>query len=330
MTGKKRQARKPAAFGAEKIEVSADDQAVFERPVEGDRRADALLAKKTLQAKTGFRWGALLVTALTGLIGLSASLWFASLVDGLLARQDWIGWLAIALMALAAFTSSVIVIREIWALMRLSRLGRLRQEAARALTHGDKAAADDVARRVGALYRHRHDLEWARARLAEHDNDIMDAAERLNLTERELMGPLDGQARAIVAEAAKRVSVLTAISPIALIDIAFVAVQNMGMLRRLASLYGARPGAIGLFRLARMVVTHLVLTGGIAIGDDLLQQVIGHGVTAKLSARLGEGVVNGALTARIGIAAIDVCRPLPFIKAERPRIRDIVASLARP
>jgi putative membrane protein len=247
-----------------------------------------------------------------------------------LARQDWIGWLAIALIALAAFTASMIVIREIWALMRLSRLGRLRQKAARALSHGDKVAADGVAQRVSALYRHRDDLEWARSRLADHDNDIMNAAERLSLTERELMTPLDGQARAIVADAAKRVSVLTAISPIALIDIAFVAVQNMSMLRRLASLYGARPGGIGLFRLARMVVTHLVLTGGIAIGDDLLQQVIGHGVTAKLSARLGEGVVNGALTARIGIAAIDVCRPLPFMKGERPRIRDIVASLARP
>ena len=77
-----------------------------------------------------------------------------------------------------------------------------------------------------------------------------------------------------------------------------------------------------------MVVTHIVLTGGIAVGDDLIQQMIGHGLTAKLSARLGEGVFNGALTARIGIAAIDVCRPLPFIEAERPRFRDLVANIA--
>ena len=97
------------------------------------------------------------------------------------------------------------------------------------------------------------------------------------------------------------------------------------MLRRLATLYGARPGTLSLLALARMVVTHIVLTGGIALGDDVIQQVIGHGLTAKLSARLGEGIFNGALTTRIGIAAIDVCRPLPYIEVQRPRFRELVA-----
>ena len=58
-----------------------------------------------------------------------------------------------------------------------------------------------------------------------------------------------------------------------------------------------------------------------------LQQVIGHGLTAKLSARLGEGLFNGALTTRIGIAAIDVCRPLPYIESQRPRFRELVAEI---
>jgi putative membrane protein len=39
--------------------------------------------------------------------------------------------------------------------------------------------------------------------------------------------------------------------------------------------------------------------------------------------------MNGAFTGRIGIAAIDLCRPLPFIEAERPRLRDFVAELRR-
>ena len=45
------------------------------------------------------------------------------------------------------------------------------------------------------------------------------------------------------------------------------------------------------------------------------------------SARLGEGVMNGAFTGRIGIAAIDLCRPLPYIEAERPKLRDFLAAL---
>ncbi len=120
----------------------------------------------------------------------------------------------------------------------------------------------------------------------------MNAGELLRLTERTLVAPLDPYARSIVAASAKRVSVVTAVSPGALIDMLFVGAENLRMLRRLATLYGARPGTLSLFKLARMVVTHIVLTGGIALGDDVIQQLIGHGLTAKLSARLGEGIVQ--------------------------------------
>ena len=327
MTTKKGRARKPTAFKPQDVKIDIDERLAFTEPVDAERRVGTLVGDNPETSGRRLRWGALFFAALSGLIGLGTSVWLGSLFDGLLARQDWIGWLGLALVALTLFAALIIVAREIWALMRLVRLGRLRQQAARAIDHADNDAAERVGEELEALYRGRSDLEWAQSRLSEHARDIMNASERLTLAERELMGPLDSKARIIVADAAKRVSVLTAISPLALVDIAFVAVQNLKMLRKLAALYGARPGAIGLMRLARMVVTHLVLTGGIAIGDDLLQQLIGHGVTAKLSARLGEGLVNGALTARIGIATIDVCRPLPFIEAERPRIRDIVANL---
>ena len=157
----------------------------------------------------------------------------------------------------------------------------------------------------------------------------MNAREMLTLSERELIAPIDTQARAIVAGTAQRVSVITAVSPLAILDMAVVAAQNLGMLRRVATMYGARPGMFGLLKLARMVLAHIVLTGGIALGDDLIQQLIGHKLIAKLSARLAEGLFNGALTARIGLAAIDVCRPLPFIEVKPPRLRTIVAEIAR-
>jgi putative membrane protein len=156
----------------------------------------------------------------------------------------------------------------------------------------------------------------------------MNAGELLRLSERTLVAPLDPYACTIVAASAKRVSLVTAVSSGALIDMLFVGTENLRMLRRLATLYGARPGTLSLLKLARMVVTHIVLTGGIALGDDVIQQVIGHGLTAKLSARLGEGIFNGALTTRIGIAAIDVCRPLPYIESQRPRFRELVAEVA--
>ncbi len=277
----------------------------------------------------GFKWGGILLGALGGLATLSVSIWFSSLVSELFVRQDWVGWLALGLLGVAVFASLMIALREAWALLRLRRLGGLRQDAESAERQNDKVLARRVAADLKDLYRSRADLAWGRARLGEHERDIMNAREMLTLSERELIAPIDTQARAIVAGTAQRVSVITAVSPLAILDMAVVAAQNLGMLRRVATMYGARPGMFGLLKLARMVMAHIVLTGGIALGDDLIQQLIGHKLIAKLSARLAEGLFNGALTARIGLAAIDVCRPLPFIEVKPPRLRTILAEIAR-
>lgn len=277
----------------------------------------------------GIRWGGLFISAIAALVCLTIGIWINDVVSGLLARQDWVGWTALGLTGIAILAAVMMGIREIWAILRLRRLGRIRQNAEKAVRQSQKPLAETVASDVRALYRNRRDLAWARARLAEHDNEIVNAEESLALVERELVTQLDREAQAVIAETAKRVSVITAISPVAVLDMAIVAVQNLRMLRRIATAYGARPGTVGLLRLARMVVAHIVVTGGLALGDDLIQQLIGHRLMAKLSARLGEGLFNGALTARIGLAAIDVCRPLPYITAQPPRMRSILTELAR-
>ncbi len=318
--------RKPAAFSVDEVEV-------FVPPAAPDMAAEPVsLPVPRVRAMPdlgrGLRWGSIFIGALGGLVSLLASLWLYDYVLALIARDDWIGWAAVALLGLVLFALVMIILREVAGLARLGRLGKIRHEADSAARQNDKPLAVDVADRLKRLYSGRKDLAWGLQRLAEHEHDIMNAAELLRLSERTLVAPLDPYARSIVAASAKRVSVVTAVSPGALIDMLFVGAENLRMLRRLATLYGARPGTLSLLKLARMVVTHIVLTGGIALGDDVIQQLIGHGLTAKLSARLGEGIFNGALTTRIGIAAIDVCRPLPYIESQRPRFRELVAEVA--
>ena len=318
--------RRPAAFRVEEVEV-------FVPPVTPDVAAEPVpLPAPRVRAipdlGRGLRWGSILIGALGGLVGLLATLWLYDYALALIARDDWIGLVAVGLLALVLFALLMIALREVAGLARLGRLGKIRHEADSAARQNDKKLAIDVAHRLKRLYGGRKDLAWGLKRLAEHEHDIMNAGELLRLAERTLVAPLDPFARTIVAASAKRVSVVTAVSPGALIDMLFVGAENLRMLRRLATLYGARPGTLSLLKLARMVVTHIVLTGGIALGDDVIQQMIGHGLTAKLSARLGEGLFNGALTTRIGIAAIDVCRPLPYIESQRPRFRELVAEVA--
>jgi putative membrane protein len=159
---------------------------------------------------------------------------------------------------------------------------------------------------------------------------VHDPGELFVLVEREVLTPLDEEARRVITRTAKRVATVTALSPILLIGVGYVLVENVLLLRMLATLYGGRPGTLGALRLARMVFTHIVATGGIAMTDDLLGQFLGQDLLRRLSRRLGEGAFNGALTARVGLAAIEVLRPVAYIAATPPRLRDILAEVLKP
>ncbi|HML92593.1 TIGR01620 family protein [Methyloceanibacter sp.] len=316
--------RKPDSFRVEDVEIVMPPEPV---PLPDGPETQSEV-KDLPKLERGLRWGSIFLGALGGLIGLLLSLWLYDYVLALIARDDWIGWVAVVLLGLVVVALLMMVLRELVGLFRLGRLGKIRHEADSAARQDDKPMAVDVTRRLKRFYSGREDVAWGMQRLAEHERDIMNAEELLRLGERTLVAPLDPVARSIVASSAKRVSVVTAISPNAIVDMMFVAAQNLRMLRKLATLYGARPGFFSLMKLARMVVTHIVLTGGIALGDDVIQQLVGHGLTARLSRKLGEGVFNGALTTRIGIATIDVCRPLPYLEQKRPRFRELVAEVA--
>ena len=161
-------------------------------------------------------------------------------------------------------------------------------------------------------------------RLKERAAEQFDADALLGLAEAELMAPLDASARREVEAAARQVAMVTAIVPLALADIATALFSTVRMIRRIGEIYGGRAGTFGSLRLTRAVLAHLVATGAVAVGDDLIQSVAGGGVLSRVSRRFGEGVVNGALTARVGVAAIEVCRPLPFTRLEKPSVTSIV------
>lgn len=280
------------------------------------------------QERRTMRWGAVFLAALAGLIGLAASLAAWRLVEDLFVRSDWLGWLATGLAGLAGLALLVLVLRELAGLLRVARIARLHERARHAHRDRDMAEAHAVAARLKRLYAGRRDLAWPLARFGEHAADIFDADDYLRFAERELLKGLDARAAEEIAGAARRVAVVTAISPAALIDLGFVLYANLRLIRRLAALYGGRPGLFGLVRLGRSVLAHLAVTGGIAVGDSLLQQMLGHGVAARLSARLGEGVLNGLFTARIGLAALAVCRPLPFLALKPPALRQVMGGIA--
>lgn len=261
------------------------------------------------------------VALLTFLLSMAALRFF----DSLMLRYPVLGWIGVALFALFAVAALAMGVREYAAWARFGRIDALNRAAGEALAADDLAAAQGVVDKLGTLYAKRPEMEWARTRLAERRGESFDARTVLGLAEAELLAPLDQQARREIEAAARTVAAATALIPLALADVLAALAANLRMIRRMAEIYGGRAGAVGGWRLARTVVTHLVATGAVAAGDDLIHTVAGGGVLAKVSRRFGEGVVNGALTARVGIAAMEVCRPLPFISQPRPKVGNLVS-----
>ncbi|MGL4635557.1 MAG: YcjF family protein [Beijerinckiaceae bacterium] len=275
----------------------------------------------------GSFWGKLFWSALGGLVSLAIGLWFWRLVDELYRANPVMGWIGFALLGLAVLALLVILVREMRGLMRLGAATDMRDKAAVAFAADDGIAAKDVVRRL--IEHQKSDTATAqqRAAMGNHLGEIIDGKGLLTLAERTLVQPQDELAKQAIASAAKRVSMVTAISPRALVDVLFVAAQSVMLTRRIAEIYGARPGALGFWRLGRRILSHLAITGGVALTDSVLSQLVGHGMAARLSAKLGEGVLNGLLTARVGLACIAACRPLPFLATDEPKLQDVAGEI---
>ncbi len=329
--------RKPATFRLDDpgvVVIDADDTA---RPARGKVQvtpeADPALLPVPVEAPIpkprGFRWGAMFWAAVAGLVLLGLGLSVTNLIEDLFARSESLGLVGTAFAFAAALALGVVSAREAFGLMRLAAIEKLHARAAGVLASDDRKESRAIVRDLLEIAHQNPQLARSRATLQDHADDIIDGADMIKLAERELMTPLDEEARRLVSSAAQRVSIVTAVSPRALIDVLFVFVASLRLIRQLARLYGGRPGALGMVRLLRHVIAHLAITGGMAASDSLVQQMLGHGIAAKLSQRLGEGMLNGLLTARLGLAAIDVTRPLPFTALPRPVLADLAKDLLR-
>ena len=254
---------------------------------------------------------------------LSVAAW--DFVTNLLTRDSLLGTVALVLVGLAVLMALALALRELAGFARMARIDTLRLRAVEAASTANIKEARSVVAGLESLYSARPEFAPARARLAARGAEVFDADGLLALAEAELMAPLDQSARREVEAAARQVATVTAMVPLALADVATALYANLRMIRRIAAIYGGRSGTLGSLRLMRGVFTHLAATGALAVGDDMIHSVAGGGILSRISRRFGEGVVNGALTARVGVAAMDVCRPLPFRALPRPKTTNLVS-----
>lgn len=312
--------RKPRVADPTRVEMSDID--IFDDVELAEAEPPpAVPPRRRSRLRAVFLWSAGL------LVSLAIGLWTERLVRELFARADWLGWLGLGLAIIAVIALLAIIAREAMALARLASVVKLHERGLEAVAANDTKMARALVDELTVFVAAQPETAAGRRALKELQGEVIDGADLVRLAELELLAPLDEKARKLTLDAAKRVSLVTAVSPRALVDLAYVAFESARLVRRIAELYGARPGTLGFLRLARNVIAHLAITGALAASDEFVHQIVGQGLAARLSAKLGEGIVNGMMTARIGIAAIETARPLPFTAVRRPKLSDFLSVL---
>jgi putative membrane protein len=260
---------------------------------------------------------------LVALLGLEAYQFLA----GLFERWPVLGAAFALLLVLVAAGALGILGRELADLRRLERAEQLRLEGERLIASEIHGQADAYLGRLEQLYRGRADLAERIARFEVQSSDALNDGEQLRLFGKTVLAPLDRQGRQLVIRGARDIGALTALSPLGVLDGLIVLWRTLSMLRAIARLYGVRPGAVASLRLLRRTLAHVLAAGAGELLSDAAIEAAGASLLSVLSARVGQGAVHGLLAARLGLAALQICRPLPFVEGELPSMKQLRTEL---
>ncbi len=200
--------RRPATFKLDDTGVvvtGPDDESrpargtIHVTPEDDAPQLPAVVEPALIPRQPRFRWGTLFWGAVGGLVLLAGGLAVTQLIEGLFARSDGLGILGLVLTSIATLSFLVIGAREAAGLMRLATIEDLHRRAAAVIASDDHHESRDVLRDLLKIAHQNPHLARARATLKNHAGDIIDGADMIRLAERELMSPLDQEARFLIS-----------------------------------------------------------------------------------------------------------------------------------
>lgn len=210
---------------------------------------------------------------------------------------------------------SVVCGRSVW--RELSGLRQFKkqqyiQQQARDISEGEsKETAIDFCAKLSA--RLPCDLaENEQDKWQELDLSAFNDAEVMKLYSRNVLSQVDQKALTEIAKFSTEAVVLVALSPIAIIDMLIMLWRNLRLVNKIAALYGLKLGYWSRVKLIKQVIINMAYAGASELVTDLGADLLGAELLGKLSARTAQGLGAGMLTARLGIKAMHMCRPIPF------------------
>lgn len=163
-------------------------------------------------------------------------------------------------------------------------------------------------------------IEQAQKRWESQLDEAYNSQEVLFLFSQNVLQPIDKQVKKLISQSAAENAVIVALSPLAIVDVLMMAWRNIALVNKITRAYGMELGYFSRLKLFKMVLTNMVFAGATEIATDVGMDFFSQNLTAKLSMRAAQGIGVGLLTARLGIKAMEFCRPVAFTQNERPKL----------
>jgi putative membrane protein len=310
---------RPFELDPTRVEVVAEPEPALPAAVEPEPPAEP--------AAKGNRW--LKWLGISGSIAILGAVTVQSVqfVQGLMQESPLLGWPFAALLGIVGVTAVGALGRELRELHRLSRRADTRHTAERIAASALHGQAAPLLEPIAGRYAERPAFAAGVAAYRAKASDALDDRERLVLFERTVLAPVDRAAYRLVLQGSRDNGLLTALSPLGLLDGLLVLWRTLMMLRAIARLYGMAPGMVSSLALLKRCIRNAALAGLADVVTHAAVEHVGASLLALLSARAGQGAGNALLSARLGVEAMRQSRPLPFIAEPLPTIRELRKAL---
>lgn len=157
-------------------------------------------------------------------------------------------------------------------------------------------------------------------------NETHTHQEIMTLFEQSVMISLDKRAMKVIETHMTDSAILVALSPLALVDMLFVAWRNLRMVNQIAAIYGLELNYLSRIRLLKLVLFNVAFVGGAELITELGSEFVSQDLVGKFSTRAAQGIGAGVLTARLGLHTLKLCRPIPFSQSA-PKLSQLRLSL---
>ena len=265
-------------------------------------------------------WG--MVTLLVGL-----TIW--ELVQFIQALYQW-HWSAAAVAGSIGVVTMGLLIKVVWEFLGQQRefeqVSLLREQSDKYLIENHYGQSQQWIALLRSLYENKPQaalLEDALKTLPDYNGD----AEVVRHLAEHFFPKLDELALKQITTYSQQTGVLIALSPLALLDVFLALWRNLRMIDEIGQIYGLRPTRLGRARLYRQLLNSMVLASTTELVADYWAEFSSASLSNVVSTRLAQGMGVGLYTARIGIKAMTLCRPLSFDEKSRPGVMSLLPHI---